>query len=55
VLAVALIELDDRTHKASADRQRDAITKAAGYQMFRFKSNQKPSLTEIAALFPVTK
>jgi hypothetical protein len=48
---VALIELDDRTHSASADRQRDAITKAAGYQTFRFQSKQKPSEAEIAALF----
>jgi Protein of unknown function (DUF2726) len=48
---LALIELDDRTHNATADRQRDAITKAAGYQTFRFQSKQKPSETEIAALF----
>jgi hypothetical protein len=48
---VALIELDDRTHNASADRQRDAITKAAGYRTFRFESKQKPSEKEIAALF----
>ena len=51
----ALIELDDRTHKVSSDRQRDAITKAAGYQTFRFKSNQKPSFAEIAATFTATK
>jgi hypothetical protein len=48
---VAIIELDDRTHVASADRQRDAITKAAGYQTFRFQSRQKPSHAEIATLF----
>jgi very-short-patch-repair endonuclease len=48
---VALIELDDRTHDASADRQRDAITKRAGYQAFRFQSKQKPSEKEIAVLF----
>jgi hypothetical protein len=48
---VALIELDDRTHNASADRQGDAITKTAGYQTFRFESKQKPSEKEIAALF----
>jgi hypothetical protein len=51
----ALIELDDRTHRVSSDRQRDAITKAAGYQTFRFNSNQKPSFAEIAALLTVTK
>jgi hypothetical protein len=48
---VALIELDDRTHSASADRKRDALTKAAGYQTLRFQSKQKPSEAEIAALF----
>ena len=52
---VALIELDDRTHDASADRQRDAITKAAGYQTFRFQSKQKPTEAEIAALFQHAK
>jgi hypothetical protein len=48
---VALIELDDRTHNASGDRQRDAITKAAGYRTFRFESKRKPSEKEITALF----
>ncbi|MDP9127977.1 MAG: DUF2726 domain-containing protein [Pseudomonadota bacterium] len=48
---VALVELDDRTHRASADRQRDAITKAASYQTIRFQSKQKPTEAEIAALF----
>jgi hypothetical protein len=48
---VALVELDDRTHAAPADRQRDSITKAAGYQTIRYQSRQKPSESEIAALF----
>jgi len=48
---VALVELDDRTHNAQADRQRDAITKAAGYQTIRFQSKRKPSEADIAALF----
>ena len=48
---VALIELDDRTHNARRDRERDGITKAAGYQTFRFQSKQKPPEAEIAALF----
>ena len=48
---VALVELDDRTHTASADRQRDAITKTGGYQTIRFQSRQKPSEAEIAQLF----
>ena len=48
---VAVVELDDRMHDAKADRQRDAITKAAGYQTIRYQSRQKPSQAEIAALF----
>jgi hypothetical protein len=48
---MAVVELDDRTHDVSADRQRDAITKAAGYQTIRYQSRQKPSEAEIAALF----
>jgi len=48
---VAIVELDDRTHSASADRKRDALTKAAGYQTLRFPSKQKPTEAEIAALF----
>jgi len=48
---VAVVELDDRTHDATADRQRDSITKAAGYQTIRYQSRQKPSEAEIAALF----
>ena len=48
---VALVELDDRTHAARSDRQRDAITSAAAYQTIRFQSKQKPTEAEIAALF----
>jgi hypothetical protein len=48
---VAVVELDDRTHVAHSDRQRDAITKAVGYQTIRYQSRQKPSQAEIAALF----
>jgi hypothetical protein len=51
LIVVALVELDDRTHTASADRQRDAITKAAGYQTIRFQSKQKPTEADIRALF----
>ncbi len=44
-------KIGDRTHDARADRQRDAITRAAGYQTIRYQSRQKPSESEIAALF----
>jgi hypothetical protein len=48
---IAIVELDDRMHDTHADRQRDAITRAASYQTIRFQSRQKPTETEIAALF----
>ena len=47
---LAIIELDDRTHEAAADRQRDAITAAAGYRTLRFQARNKPSVAELAAL-----
>jgi hypothetical protein len=47
----ALVELDDSTHTAKADRERDAITNAAGYKTFRFQSKRRPTEAEIAALF----
>jgi len=46
-----LIELNDRTHDASHDRKRDAITKSAGCQTLRFQSNHKPTVAELADLF----
>ena len=46
---VTLIELDDRTHVASVDRQRDDLTQAAGYKTIRFQSKQKPTAAEIAS------
>jgi hypothetical protein len=48
---VALIELDDRTHEVAADRKRDALTKAVGYQTLRFQSSQKPTEAQIGDLF----
>lgn len=51
---IALVELDDRTHSAKMDRDRDELTKAAGYQTFRFQSKQRPPESEIAALFKLS-
>ena len=48
---LAIVELDDRTHNAHADRQRDTITEAAGYVTVRFPSKPRPTVGEIAALF----
>ncbi|MBV9223351.1 MAG: DUF2726 domain-containing protein [Acidobacteriaceae bacterium] len=48
---LAIIELDDRTHDARRDRERDAITQAAGIQTLRYSSREKPSTAEIARTF----
>ncbi len=44
---VALIELDDRTHRQEKDALRDAMTAAAGYVTLRYHSRQKPAPEEI--------
>lgn len=48
---VALVELDDRSHRATNDQQRDEITRSAGYRTVRFRSKQKPTEAEIANTF----
>ncbi len=48
---VAVVELDDKTHVDKKDEKRDALLKAAGYRIVRFLSRNKPSESEIAALF----
>lgn len=48
---LAVVELDDRTHDSANDKRRDAVLAAAGYRTLRFRSNQKPSESEIAACF----
>ena len=48
---LAIIELDDRTHDTKRDRERDAITQAAGIRTFRYSSREKPSVAEIAKTF----
>jgi len=47
---VAIVELDDRTHKIENDRKRDAMLQAAGYRVERFQSKAKPSEAQITAL-----
>jgi len=46
-----IIKLDDRIHDTLSDRQRDATTKAAGYQTLRSQSRHKPTVQEMADLF----
>ncbi len=39
---VAIVELDDKTHKAEKDQKRDAMLVGAGYRVERFQSRAKP-------------
>ena len=38
---LALVELDDRTHNAAKDRERDEMTKAAGYRTIRLRKGMR--------------
>ena len=44
---VALVELDDSTHDADRDAERDRITGMAGYLTIRYDSRNKPEPEEI--------
>lgn len=46
---VAIVELDDRTHRVEKDASRDAMTAQAGYRTIRWQSKSKPSHDEIRA------
>jgi hypothetical protein len=46
---VAIIELDDRTHSADKDSQRDAMLTSAGYRVIRWASKAKPEAATIRA------
>ncbi|WP_457350897.1 DUF2726 domain-containing protein [Sphingomonas sp. UYP23] len=42
---LALVELDDRSHDAARDRQRDAMTASAGYRTVRLHAGTSTSAT----------
>jgi len=44
---VAIIELDDRTHKPEKDAQRDAMLQQAGYRTVRWDAKNKPGRADI--------
>ncbi len=46
---VALVELDDRTHRLEKDAARDAMTATAGYVTLRYQSRAKPEPKAIRA------
>lgn len=49
---LAVIELDDKTHKGKEDKdnKRDGILNQAGYKTFRFDSKNKPSIEQLKKL-----
>ncbi len=46
---VAIVELDDRTHRVHKDVARDEMLTEAGYRVLRWDSRSKPSPAQIAA------
>lgn len=44
-----LVELDDRTHSAEKDRERDKITAAGGYRTVRLSGRARPTRTSVAS------
>lgn len=44
---LAVVELDDRSHDARKDAQRDRILKSCGYRVLRFQSNRRPDPRQI--------
>jgi very-short-patch-repair endonuclease len=45
---VAIVELDDKTHRAQNDAKRDAMLEQAGYVVIRWNSKMKPAASEIS-------
>jgi len=51
---IVLVELDDHTHNAGKDRERDKITGAGGYPTIRLTAKTRPTRSSVAAaLMPV--
>jgi len=48
---LCVVELDDRTHKAAHDAERDAMLASAGIKTLRWQSKNKPDMAEIRAQF----
>jgi len=48
---LCVVELDDRTHKAAHDAERDAMLASAGIKTLRWQSKNKPEIAEIRAQF----
>ena len=44
---LAIVELDDRSHDARRDIQRDKVLKSCGYRVIRFNSGRRPDPRQI--------
>jgi hypothetical protein len=44
---IAIVELDDRSHDARKDAQRDKVLKSCGYRVIRFSSSRRPDPRQI--------
>lgn len=44
---LAIVELDDRSHDARKDAERDRILKSCGYRVIRFNSSRRPDPRQI--------
>jgi len=45
---IALVEVDDSTHNAVRDSNRDAMTSGAGYRTIRIPKSARPIVADIA-------
>ncbi|MBB3588935.1 DUF2726 domain-containing protein [Sphingomonas sp. BK481] len=52
---LALVELDDRSHDAARDRQRDAMTASAGYRTIRLPAGKLTTADIAARLRPLQR
>ena len=48
---LAVVELDDRTHRNDKDAKRDAMLVQAGYKVIRWDSKNKPTAEQIRERF----
>jgi hypothetical protein len=48
---LAIVELDDRTHRDDRDARRDAMLQQAGYKILRWNSKGKPTVEQIRETF----
>jgi hypothetical protein len=44
---IALIEVDDSSHRSAADRERDRMTAKAGYRTLRVPGRAKPTIADV--------